>query len=55
MGIVEEEVDETLYWMELLVETGIVKREKLGPLMKEADELAAIAVTSIKTSKAGGR
>jgi len=55
MGIVEEEVDETLYWMELLVEADIVKREKLGPLMKEADELAAIAVASIRTSKAGGR
>ena len=53
MGIVEEEVDETLYWMELLVESGIVNRERLEGLMQEANELAAIMVASIKTSKAG--
>ena len=42
MGTVEEEADESLFWMELLVETGITKREKLELLMKEADELVAI-------------
>lgn len=51
MGTVEEEADESLYWMELLVEAGIVKSEKLGSLMKEADELLAITVASINTVK----
>ena len=51
MGTVEEEADESLYWMELLVEAGIVKSEKLGSLMKEADEALAITVASINTAK----
>ena len=55
MGIVEEEADESLFWMELLVESGIMKTVKLEPLLKEADELLAIAVSSIKTAKSGSR
>lgn len=51
MGIVEEEADESLYWMELLIEAGIVKSEKLEALMKEVDELLAISVASINTAK----
>jgi four helix bundle protein len=51
MGIVEEEADESLYWMELLIEAGIVKSENLESLMKEVDELLAITVASIKTAK----
>lgn len=51
MGTVEEEADESLYWMELLVEAGIVKSEKLDSLMKEADEPLAITVASINTAK----
>lgn len=51
MGIVEEEADESIYWMELLVEGEIVKATRLGPLMKEADEIVAIAVSSIKTTR----
>ena len=51
MGTVEEEADESLYWMELLVEAGIVLSEKLDALMKEADELVAITVASINTAK----
>src|ERR1035441_2186514 len=48
MGIVEEEADEAIYWMELLVEAGLVKAAKLKLLMQEADELVAIAVASIR-------
>ena len=55
MGIVEEEADESLFWMELLVESGIMKTVKLEPLLKEADELLAIAVSSIKTAKLRSR
>jgi four helix bundle protein len=50
-GISIEEADETLYWMELLIEAGIVKEENLKPLMQEANELIAILTTSIKTAR----
>ncbi|KPL11660.1 four helix bundle protein [candidate division BRC1 bacterium SM23_51] len=53
MGIVEEEADEALYWMELLVEAGIVKAQKLESLMKETDEILSITVASIKTARKG--
>jgi four helix bundle protein len=51
MGIVEEEADETIYWIELLVEGGILEPAKMELLIKEASELLAIAVSSIKTAK----
>jgi four helix bundle protein len=51
MGIVEEEADESIYWMELLIEAGIVGTNKIEPLMKEANELLAIAVSSIRTAR----
>ncbi|HAU36354.1 MAG TPA: four helix bundle protein [Phycisphaerales bacterium] len=51
MGIVEEEVDETLYWMELLVQAKLVKIIRLEKLMQEAEELLRIVVASIKTVK----
>ncbi|MGR3301077.1 MAG: four helix bundle protein [Candidatus Scalindua sp.] len=51
MGIVEEEADEPLYWMELLVEGGIMEPKKLELMMKEATELLAITVASIKTAR----
>jgi four helix bundle protein len=51
MGVVEEEADETIYWMELLVEGGIVQIDTVKTLMNEADELLAITVSSIKTAR----
>jgi len=51
MGIVEEEADESLYWMELLIEAGIEVNIKMEALMKEAGELLAITVASIKTAR----
>jgi len=51
MGIVEEETDESFYWMELLIEARIVADSELEVLMKEAGELLAITVASIKTAK----
>lgn len=50
-----QELEETMYWFELLVDSGIVKAELLSDLMKEADELTAILVTSVKTIKARRR
>jgi four helix bundle protein len=52
LGIVLEEADETIFWLELLLEGGIIKHEKLDALLKEADELTAIFVASICTAKA---
>lgn len=52
MGIVEEEADECMYWMELLSETLFAQPEKLQSLMAEADEIVAITVASIRTAKA---
>jgi four helix bundle protein len=51
MGIVEEETDESIFWMELLVETGIMSQERMEELSKEANEILAIVVSSIKTAK----
>ena len=52
LAIVEEEGDETLYWFELLAEAKIVPAEPIAPLMKEADEIVAMTVASIKTLRA---
>ena len=52
LAIVEEELDECLYWMELLVEAALVTDDMLGPLRQEADELLRIVVASIKTARA---
>ena len=51
LGIVEEEADETMYWMELLVEGEIMRAELLADLLQEADEILAMVVSSIKTSR----
>ena len=51
LKMVEEELDETLYWLELIVESGLVKRELLDGLMKENQELLNIIISSIKTMK----
>ncbi|MEP7274689.1 MAG: four helix bundle protein [Acidobacteriota bacterium] len=49
LAIVEEEADESLYWMELLIEAGIVSQARLTPLMSEANEIIAMTVASIRT------
>jgi four helix bundle protein len=46
-----QELDETAYWLELLVESESVKPQKLTDLQKETDELIAIFVSSVKTTK----
>jgi four helix bundle protein len=51
MGIVEEELDESLYWLELLIETQTIKRERLQPLVEEMNELLAMTVASITTAR----
>jgi four helix bundle protein len=51
LRIVEEECDESLFWMELLVDNNLIKLSRLGGLMKEADEILAIIVSSAKTAR----
>jgi four helix bundle protein len=51
LGIVEEEADESAYWMELLVESRIVETSEVDFLMREVNEFLAITVASIKTAK----
>ncbi len=49
--IVEEEADETSYWIELLIESGIMKKQLLENLLKESNELTAIFTASGQTAK----
>ena len=55
LRIVEEECDESLFWMELLVENNLMQPARLKALMQEADEILAIVVASAKTSRASNR
>ncbi len=49
MGTVEEETDESIFWMELIMESGLMQERLLKDLMREAGEILAIIVSSIKT------
>jgi len=51
MSIVEEEADESGYWMELPVEAGKLKPEQPAALLQECNELVAISIASIKTAR----
>ena len=52
MGVVIEEADESVFWLELLADSGIVPKTRLDELTVEANELVAIFVASQKTAKA---
>ena len=49
LAIVEQETDESLYWLEMLVDSRILADDRVAPLMKEANELLAMTVASLKT------
>ena len=51
MRIIEEEADETIYWMELLIDADIVRRARIAELLDEADQILSIVISSIKTAK----
>ena len=55
MGIVEEECDEALYWIDVLVELGLVSKARVEELRSEANQLIAITVSSIKTARRNAR
>ena len=50
MGIVAEEADESVYWLELIVEGGLLSAPKINPLLAEANELTAIFTAARRTS-----
>ena len=52
LKIVEEELDETIYWMEILIAAGIIKQQRLDKLTQEGNELFKIVTRSLKTLKA---
>ncbi len=51
LSIMEEEADESLYWMELLVDGAIVPEGKLSALTRDINEIVAMTVASIKTMR----
>jgi len=51
IGIVVEEADESVLWLECLIETGIVKEDLPGKLLAEANELVAIFAASQRTAR----
>ena len=53
--IVEEEADESVYWLELMEESGLVSSKDIPGLKKEANELTAIFTAIGKTAKANQR
>ena len=50
-GIVIEEADESIYWMELLLEAKLASEIQTTDLIKEADEIVAILTASVKTDR----
>jgi four helix bundle protein len=51
MGIVEEEADESIYWMELLIDGGLIRKDDISHLLNEANQILAMTVSSIKTAR----
>ncbi len=54
IGVVVEEADESVFWLEMLVDCEIVKRERLRDLLAEAHELSAIFTASQHSARAAG-
>jgi hypothetical protein len=51
MGVVVEEADEAILWLELMTESGIVSLAKTEALLKEANELTAVFAASQRTAR----
>jgi four helix bundle protein len=49
LSVVEEEADESCFWLELMADHGLMPAAKLAPLLREADEITAIMVASRRT------
>lgn len=55
IGVVLEEADESELWLELIVEDGMLPKERCAPLLSEADELVSILVATRNTAQGRGR
>src|SRR2546422_5736302 len=55
LGVVEEEADESVFWLELLTDANLVRRERLRDLVSEARQITAIFVASRRTVKSNNR
>jgi len=55
MGIVEEETDESIYWIEMLVDAELVKAKRVESLLDEANQILSMVVSSINTARGGKR
>ena len=53
IGVVLEEADEAVFWLELLADTNVIAAERLSSLLQEARELCAIVAASQRTARAG--
>ena len=51
INVVEEEADETQFWLEIIIESGLLKEDKVQPILNEAKELTAIFTAAGKTAK----
>jgi len=54
LGVVVEEADETVFWLEVLVESGVIQNSRTEALTREANELLAIFAASHHTAKTAG-
>ncbi len=54
MGTVEEEADETAYWIELSIDAGLMVRDRVADLLDETNQILSIVVSSIRTAKGFG-
>jgi four helix bundle protein len=50
IGVVEEEADETCFWLELIIDSGVLAEERIRPLLSEAGEMVAIMAASRKSA-----
>ena len=50
LGVVEEEADESAFWLKLIMETNLLSASKVEPLLSEASEIVAIMASSKKTA-----
>lgn len=50
ISIVTEEADESLFWLEFIIDEALLKKEKVIPLMNEPNELVSISISSRKTA-----
>jgi len=50
LGIVEEEADESAFWLEVIIESKLLKENRVAPLLTEANELTAIMTSSRKSA-----